>query len=750
MQHDGGRRDLANRMKSRLRWLSLIVIMAIAFSSLWWFWSGTPVESMQTTSGNQMKFRTRGDSIEIYQNQNWQPFFAKGVNLGASLPGHFPGELPIAKEDYLRWFAMIDEMGANVIRVYTIHPPVFYEALVEYNRHKKGTPLYLMQGIWSPEELLSEKKDAFLPEIREQFRQEIEDAVGAVYGDITLPEKQGKASGTYRANAGPYLIGWHTGTEWDPAMVQKTNQTHKKTAAYQGVHFSGTREATAFETWLAEMVDSVAQQESKHGWQHPMTFTNWVTTDPLAHPGEPIYQEDLVSVDPVHIQPVNWEAGYFASYHVYPYYPDFFRYDKALQQVKNDAGKVDTYKAYLQQLKAHHKNMPIMVTEFGVPASWGTAHLGNLERNQGGHREMRQGEIDAALMREIHEEGYAGGILFVWQDEWFKKTWNTMRYELPEDRRSLWINVLTNESLFGVLGMYPNKEGVLAIDGDKADWDKLKAEEKQRLDVRIPGFEEIWMTHDEGYVYILAQLDKAFTPQTEKLYLGVDTTPGGNRHAVELGGLALDEGLETLIGLGEDQESEVRIASNYDFHARLYGKRFGMLSVDKRQMTDDSGVFSPWKLAVGLKMEPPDSKQYYPMEEVLVGHLDRGMTNPADPAYDSLAAWQAKGKIVELRVPWMLLGFTDPSSLQVMSYREQGKNFLTETTKGIRLLPWIVDRQTGKAIGHDGPYPVSGLPRYSWTPWEKVGYHERKKQSYSIIQKAYNEIHGPVTGQLKP
>ncbi len=741
---------MTQKRKGRWKWFSLTLLIIVGAGYFGWFWQPTYVESMQTSSGVQMKFRTHGDKIEIYRNQAWQPFFVKGVNLGASLPGHYPGELPISKEDYLRWFAQIDAMGANVIRVYTIHAPVFYEALVEYNRHKDGEPLYLMQGIWSPEEKLSEKKDAYLPEIREEFRQEIADAVGAVYGKITIPEKSGKASGKYRANAGQYLIGWHTGTEWNPVMVKQTNQLHEATAPYQGVYFQAKPHATAFESWIAEMIDSVAQEESKYGWEHPMTFTNWVTTDPLEHPGEPIFQEDLVSVDPTHIQAGKWDAGYFAAYHVYPYYPDFFRYDKTLQDVKNSSGQIDTYKSYLQKLKAHHKDMPIMVTEFGVPASPGIAHIGNLGRDQGGHTEQQQGQIDAELLHEIYDEGYAGGILFVWQDEWFKKTWNTMRFELPEDRRSFWLNVLTNESLFGVLGMFPSKDGVIAIDGDSSDWDKLKPEEKQRLDANAPGYKEIWMTHDEGYVYLMAKLDKPFQPDKEQLYLGFDTLPGGNRHAPELGDHTLDEGLETVVVLGTDEESSIRIASNYDFHTRLYGKRYGMLPVNPQEMQDDSGVFKPWKLAVGLEMEPPDSREYHPMEEVVVGKLVRGTTNANDPAYNSLASWQVKGDTLELRIPWMLLGFTDPSSLQVMSYKDAGKAFQTETSKGIRLVPWIVERRsqtvTGLGAAHS-VYPVSKLPRYEWKPWEQVGYNERPKQSYGIMQKAFQQIKQNETKQ---
>lgn len=733
--------------RKRLYTWASVFVLAAAISGMWWALDGNRVESMETDDGIRMKFRTNGDRLEVYENEAWKPFFAKGINLGASLPGHFPGELPITKDDYLRWFAMMDEMGANVLRVYTIHPPDFYTALVEFNRSKDGAPLYLMQGIWSPEELLIEKQDAFLPEIREQFREEIRDAVAAVYGEATLPEKSGKASGEYRSNAGEYLIGWHVGTEWDPLMVDRTNELHRKTAPYRGSFFQAKQEASPFESWLAEMIDLVAEEESKYGWQHPISFTNWVTTDPLAHPGEPLYHEDLVSVDPTHVEPVDWAAGYFASYHVYPYYPDLFRYDANLQTVRNDKGEIDTYKAYLRQLKQHHKDMPILVTEFGVPASWGIAHIGLLGRDQGGHTEQRQGEIDAELLQEIHNEGYAGAILFVWQDEWFKKTWNTMPFELPTDRRSLWLNVLTNEKLFGIIGMHAGKEHVLAIDGETGDWDKLADNEKQRIDVAAPGFEEIWMAHDEAYVYIMARLEKPFQPESAVVSFGIDTLPGGNRHAPQLGELKLDEGLELLVRLGTAEDSQIQIASNYDFHTRLYGKRYGMLPVDEQAMQDDSGLFVPWKLAVGLEMEPPDSKAHYPMEEVVVGSLRRGTTDWDDPAYDSLAAWQAKGNVVELRIPWMLLGFADPSSLQAISYQDAGREFVTETAEGIRLLPWM-ERSDGTSTlasdATDVPYTLSRLPVYTWEPWEEVRYYERKKQSYYAIQKAFQEIDQPV------
>ncbi len=230
-------------------------------------------------------------------------------------------------------------MGANTIRVYTILKPEFYEALVEYNRKHESKPLYFIQGIWSPEEAFNKEKDALTPDVRQDFKDEIGHAVQAVYGTGTVPAKFGKASGKYTANAGPYLAGWIVGTEWDPLLVKNTNDRHKGMQPYKGEYVQSKPEAEPFEIMLAEMLDTLAGLETKQGWQHPWAFADWVTTDPLSHPGEPLIQEDLVSVDPMHLTAKEGSAGLYASYHVYPYYPDFFRKDASLQTVKKSKGR---------------------------------------------------------------------------------------------------------------------------------------------------------------------------------------------------------------------------------------------------------------------------------------------------------------------------------------------------------------------------------------------------------------------------
>ncbi|MGM1045929.1 MAG: hypothetical protein ACQEXX_07280 [Bacillota bacterium] len=741
-------------MSKTKRWVLLgvlIVVLLCGTAAIFGFFRPS-LKTFADTDGTKLKFKTEGTGFLLYgENEKWNEMFVKGVNLGATVPGHFPGELPATEEDYLRWFKQIDEMGANVIRLYTVHNPVFYSAIVKYNQDKGEDPLYFMQGIWSPEEQLIEQQDAYADNIHQMFKEEITKAVAAVYGDVTVDAKHGASSGKYTTNAGKYLMAWHVGTEWDPAMVKNTNEKHKDVSRLEGTYFSATAEASPFENWLAGLLDYTAAEEQKYGWQHPITFTNWVTTDVLEHPGEPLFEEDMVSVDARHIKPVDWDAGYFASYHVYPYYPDFFRTDKSLRTISDGKGGYNTYKAYMRKLKAEYTDMPIMVTEYGVPSSMGISHHGPGGRDQGGHDEQEQGEINVSLTQDIYDEGYSGAILFMWQDEWFKKTWNTMPFEIPADRRAYWLNVLTNEKMFGVLSMLPGKEELLTIDGNLSDWDKLPEGEVKRWEGKASGVKAMQLTHDEAYLYIGMELDQEFDPKKSKLYIGADTIEGGEQPLKELAGRTLEGGgLETLIELGKDSESQVKIAPSYDFHKRLYGKEgYWMLPEDEEEIDQGNNPagnpvpFNSWKLGISLMMNPPDTRFAHPFVDETVGFLKRGSTNPEAQDFSSLAAWQYEGNVVEMRIPWMLLGFADPSSLQVIDYSaiEDRRTFKTTTAGGIRLVPWIVDRtEVGNVDNNSTVGEVISLQStapYTWEPWETVKYSERLKKSYYAMKEFF-------------
>jgi hypothetical protein len=246
------------------------------------------------------------------------------VNLGATVPGTQPGELAASRAEYDRWLHGIGALGARVVRVYTILRPAFYDALAAYDRKHPRAPLRFIQGVWIPEEEFLATGDAYDPAVTNGFDAELADAVAVVHGRARLPARPGHASGAYRADVSRWLLAWSPGIEWDPTVVQSTDARHAGTAPYQGRYITATPDATPMESWLAARLDDLASLEAARGWSRPVTFTNWLTDDPLSHPDEPLPTEDLVSVDAMHLRATPaWPGGFFASYHAYPYYPDF-------------------------------------------------------------------------------------------------------------------------------------------------------------------------------------------------------------------------------------------------------------------------------------------------------------------------------------------------------------------------------------------------------------------------------------------
>ena len=145
--------------------------------------------------------------------------FLPGVNLGTTTPGHQPGELAVRGGDYRAWFAAMGWFGIRAVRVYTIHPPEFYTELAAYNRAHPTRPLYLVQGVYLPDESYVEKGNLYDPAVTAAFRAELRDASAAVSGDLTRPRVPGRAGGTWTADVSDWLAAWIIGVEWDPAAT---------------------------------------------------------------------------------------------------------------------------------------------------------------------------------------------------------------------------------------------------------------------------------------------------------------------------------------------------------------------------------------------------------------------------------------------------------------------------------------------------------------------------------------------------
>jgi hypothetical protein len=151
----------------------------------------------------------------------------------------------------------------------------------------------------------------------------------------------------------------------------------------------------------------------------------------------------------------------------------------------------------------------------GVPASRGKAHNAKYSGfNQGNLTEQEQGDALRSMTRDIADEDYMGALIFAFQDEWFKRTWNTMDYSLPS-RRPFWNDVETNEQMFGLLSFDPGEQTAVHLDGDASEWNEsdLVHEDSEYA---------LYTKHDERYLYLIVETNNT-TIQNEEHFIAIDT-----------------------------------------------------------------------------------------------------------------------------------------------------------------------------------------------------------------------------------
>src|SRR6056297_4081689 len=112
-----------------------------------------PLSGQNSGPDQPFPFSVDETHLTVWNGEYYSPLFIKGVNLGVSVPGMFPGQLAATSEEYARWFQMIRDAGFNTIRLYTLHYPRFYEELKRFNEDNPNSPLYIFQGVWLEEEI---------------------------------------------------------------------------------------------------------------------------------------------------------------------------------------------------------------------------------------------------------------------------------------------------------------------------------------------------------------------------------------------------------------------------------------------------------------------------------------------------------------------------------------------------------------------------------------------------------------------
>ncbi|MDP4223405.1 MAG: T9SS type A sorting domain-containing protein [Bacteroidota bacterium] len=674
------------------------------------------------TLKQEVPYKTQGNYIAMHTGAEYRSLMLKGINLGSSPPGYFPGEIgyAISADQYEKWIRKMANAGFNCIRVYTLHPPAFYEKLADYNQRHQDNPLLLFQGIW-----LDEVEDASDPESNDllnrvpSFTKEIHEVIDCINGNGDIAYRYGKSYGRYLTDVSRWTAGYIIGREISPQEVDTTDNRHPETNSFSGSNLSITG-GKASEVFVTEMLDAtISYEAANYTVRRPVSISSWPTLDPLTHPTELFTDEDKASYDLAKISLKIPEPGIFASFHAYPYYPNFVSEEPAYQAYSDSYGP-DSYLGYLNALKAHFSNMPLVVAEFGVPSSWGSAHQSFSNMHHGGYSEQQQGEKDLRLMHNIIDANCAGGFMFAWMDEWFKPTWIVSyleAYGMVSDgvtipTRQLWHNLASPEQNFGLVSY--DQTGTLPFVAYQTD--------------RPSGpLKKVSATNDNSCFFLEVEANRTLK-SGDTVMVGFDTYISGLGESLLPNGKVLNNRSEFLLTMVlSDDTALYHVTEAYDMNGLT--PRFDLTNhvVQKFQSTVTDGA--PWKVMQWIN------------DGYTLTHQDIGkvpMENSATFSFGQRTAVAWKDSKIEIRIPWTMLYFRDPTQMKVIdgavSY-DGGYNYeiLTASSDGIAV-----------SVYFDGVV-TSSQSRYTWPLWLIVPPTvTRDKRSLQIVGAGLTGIPGFV------
>jgi hypothetical protein len=598
--------------------------------------------------------------------------------------------------------------------------------------------------------------------------------VDLLHGQAIIERRPGHAAGVYTADVSQWVLAYITGREWEPYSVEAYSALHPGRTRYRGRYLQITG-GSATEVWQTEECDALLRYEvDRYNALRPIAYTNWPTLDPLHHPTESTLKEearlrpwslpetpkefdnDAIGLDAVKMRSTARNpAGTFASYHAYPYYPDFLVLDPGYAIARSPEGP-SHYFGYLKELVEHHGDMPVLISEYGVPSSRGSAHFQPQGWNHGGHSEADQAAIDARLTRDIYAAGAAGAILFAVIDEWFKKNWVVIDFEQPLERNRLWLNALDAEQNYGIVALRAgSRDSALTIDGNPADWGTrgrhwtVPAPVAGTAPARM--IRDFRVTSDEAYVYF--RLDVGAVDWTAGRYLiGIDTyraDRGG--HTLPYTGTSCSAGMEFVLDLG--------------------GPDHGYLLVDR--------PYNLYRAASLAGSDPPITMQVYNRPWVSLDHQDptwdslRVETNRSRVGRDgtifpaisyqrnrlifarqpetTLADWYADPAtgVIEVRLAWGMLQILDPSSRTVL----QGMDPASGSPAGVPTdgFRFVVQSYAPTTPATGGALLGCTTPlAWNWATWEIPSWHAEVKPVFRAMQSVFRSLSTPPPPSRPP
>ncbi len=672
--------------------------------------------------------KTEGKNIYIKDKDNdgYKEFEIKGVEVSSSLPGKNGTDFAVNRLTWLRWFKQIQEMGANTIKIATIFDDTFYNAFYEFNSSSEEH-IYLLQGIQVSDYANNSQKDAYDDGFFKSLQEDSLIVIDIIHGKRSIASANIKGSGQYRKDISPWVLGYIVGNGWNPGTMAYTNKNKDYNKIYEGKYFKTFGDSTVFEAMLAKIIDGMVSYESKkYKSQRLVTFFNDPQNDPFEydiHYAMQLNKYNMLNAE--NIKPTDeFKGAYVAAYMVYEFIPDFSKYFSVEQKsdIVEELGILNKdlfYYGYTELLAKYH-TIPVIVSGYGFSTSRGT------DSEEGAINEYQQGLALITAYEDIMKSGCSGAIINSWQDTWGRASWNTS-YSVDAKDSNFWNDVQTYAQGYGLMSFDAGENAPISyIDGDSSEWDEKDI-------VLSDNGTNLSVMYDESHMYLL--VEKEGLTEDMKFYIPIDTTPKSGTNTTISGRITFERMVDFIISFSGQNNSKILVQERYESIKSNYSAMLGTFDPYPYPPKIDSQKFIPISMIlknnkmISEEMDAVESRALRLFDSYETGKMIYGNSNPNSRDYNSLADFHYGNNLVEIRIPWQILNFSNPANMKI--HDDYYVNYGVEEISISKLYIGFSE------INQESPAKMVPVKLKGWS--DKVTYHERLKDSYFMLKKIWGE-----------
>jgi len=284
------------------------------------------------------------------------------------------------------------------------------------------------------------------------------------------------------------------------------------------------------------------------------------------------------------------------------------------------------------------------------------------------------------------------GLISDFNDDWSAGSPEFMQYEIPEKNRVLWLNALDPAQNTGIMAaepVPPSEIGMILQDNGLMS--------------------QLISYANESYLYLTILLREHIDYEKERLIIGLDTYQRSNgEYLYDPNYFATSlSGLEYIIKFESNRSASLYVVPSYNRSKGAYSSK-----------ESDKGEFD------------------------YVCALEYGTFETSNTNFYFV------GTNINIRIPWSMLNYTDPSSMIVLDDSRTPEEIAadpfgirTQKSDGIIFSVTLSDIKTYDTLYQ---FPTDkhspGYKTFKWTAWETVNYRFRVKESYGIIQRYFNTL----------